>query len=219
MLGISHTVVHVDSHRVNVTFSPCHDQTRVQGVPLSIFLPLSSLVHMCPHTEDILVANGNSCLYANRIVFNGPWSRRQTLDLSTNSIPGWRKERMLPYWEWSCGHTGLWIKLFLGPDEWIEKCSCSPFFAASVLPIQVLATVSVHVPCFVHLPEANFRGSTAICHQKIDNAKKIVSTGVLWLIIQDTQWAVWPPDGGQMAALTALCGLCRTTKTLQGKVS
>lgn len=61
---------------------------------------------------------------------------------------------------------------------WIENCSCSPFFTASVLPKQVFATVSVHVPCFVHLPEANFRGSAAICRQKIDNVNKILSTGV-----------------------------------------
>lgn len=55
-------------------------------------------------------------------------------------------------------------------DEWIEKCS--PFFTASVLPKQVFATVSVHVPCFIHLRETNCRGSAAICPQEIDNVKK-----------------------------------------------
>lgn len=57
-------------------------------------------------------------------------------------------------------------------NEWIEKCSCLPFFTAPVLPKQVFATVSIHVSCFVHLSEANFRGSAAICCQKIDNVKK-----------------------------------------------
>lgn len=90
-IRVWHVVVHVESHRVNVTFSPRHDQTRVQGVSLCVLLPLSGLVHMRPHAEDVLVANSDSGLYANGVVLNGPRSRRQTLDLSTYSIPGGKK--------------------------------------------------------------------------------------------------------------------------------
>lgn len=43
---------------------------------------------MRPHAEDVLAADGDSGLNANSVVLNGPRSRRQTLDLSTNSVPG-----------------------------------------------------------------------------------------------------------------------------------
>lgn len=60
-----------ESHRVNITLGARHDQTWVQSVALCIFVPLSSLIHMCSHALDLLVAHTDSSFNANSIVLGG----------------------------------------------------------------------------------------------------------------------------------------------------
>lgn len=59
------------SHRIDSAFGARHDQARVQSVALSVFVHLSSLVHMCTQTLDLQGAHSDSGFNANSIVFNG----------------------------------------------------------------------------------------------------------------------------------------------------
>lgn len=64
------------SHRIDSTLGARHDQTWVQSVTLSVFVHLSSLIHVCPQTLDIHGAYSDAGFNANCVVFNGLGGRR-----------------------------------------------------------------------------------------------------------------------------------------------
>lgn len=75
------------SYRIDCTLSARHHQTWVQSVTLSIFIHLSSLIHVCPDTLDGHGAQIDIGVNANSIIFSGLGGGCQTLDFPTFSIP------------------------------------------------------------------------------------------------------------------------------------
>lgn len=59
------------SHRIDSALGARHDQAWVQSVTLSVFVHLSSLIHVGSHTLDLHVAHSDGGFNANSIVFNG----------------------------------------------------------------------------------------------------------------------------------------------------